>query len=158
MTRTRIRQNEQDRSSEVYNDGKTQLTAESAVNVVNVEDDLNHIRTQLKLLNQTTNWYDPPLALPVDTFMSQTGSPILASTPIDVGGIFDAGSPYDLNVFLNGALLEPSTISSGIITAPYDYQELDASDNLVESGETGRKISVNFNLVSGDVMQFVWNK
>ena len=162
MTRTRIRQLEQIRSSETYADGYDQLLAENPNKVL--ETDLNHIRTQLRLLNNpstgTTNWYDPPEGQPVDMFNSQIESgTITAGTAIDVGGDFTAGSPYDLSVYLNGTLLLPSLIGAGpVITTQNDYQEVDSSGTLVLVGQTGRKIKINFNLIAGDILQFVWNR
>jgi hypothetical protein len=124
----------------------------------NLQRDLDHIRTQLRLLNQKPNWYDPPAAQPVSLYGYSTSSAIPAGTAIDVGGDYDAGAPYDLSVFLNGQILQPSEIVSNAIVTQYDYQEVDAAGNLVEAGDVGRKIKINFNIVSGDLLQFMWNK
>lgn len=135
--------------------GNAQATIDSTKSV---ERDLNHIRTQIRKIAQTSNWYDPPETHGVNAFFSSTSTAISSGNSIDVGGNFDAGSPYDLSVFLNGELLMPSTISGGSVTTEYDYQELDDNDDLVGSGEVGGKIAINFDIVSGDVLQFVWNK
>jgi hypothetical protein len=157
MARSRLRQLEQLRSTEVYDDTLNQALAEDAGRVL--ESDLNHIRTQLKLLNQTPNWYDPPTGQPIDMFNAQIESgPILAGTALDAGGEYDAGSPYDLSVFLNGVILLPSTISGYVVTTSHDYQEVRANGTLAQSGDLGRKIKLNFDLVSGDIIQFIWNK
>lgn len=123
-----------------------------------VQRDLNHIRTQLRKLNQKPNWHDDPANVPVSAYSSATNSPLPAYSSIDVGANYEAGSPYELNVYLNGVLLNPSIISSNTIITQYDYQELDNNDELVEQGDIGRKIQINFNLLSGDLFQFVWNK
>lgn len=123
-----------------------------------LQRDLDHIRTQLKLLNKTTNWYDPPSTLPVSLFGLNTGSPAEPGAAIDAGGDYNAGAPHDLSVFLNGQLLQPSIVSGYVVTTAYDYQEVDASGDLVQAGDTGRKIKLNFGLISGDILQFVWNK
>jgi hypothetical protein len=76
---------------------------------------------------------------------------------IEVGAAFNAGAPYDLNVYLNGNLLLPSLITGGAITTQNDYQECDSSNNYVESG-VGEKIQINLDIMAGDVIQFVWGK
>lgn len=58
MVRTFIRQFTQIRKSDTYLDNLTMSGAESVSE--NLEDDLNFIRTQLKILNGQTKWYDPP--------------------------------------------------------------------------------------------------
>jgi len=121
-----------------------------------LQRDMNHIRTQLRKLNQQPNWYDDPAELPVYMFATSTSVAIAAGTAIDVGANYNAGTPFDLNVYLNGELLLPSVITGNAITTQYDYQELDQAEALVEVGDVGRKIAINFDLVSGDVLQFVW--
>jgi hypothetical protein len=131
-----------------------------------LESDLNFIRSQLRLLNDVNNptgsdnWYDPPSDLAINMFNSQVGSATtLTNTAIDVGGNYITGTPYDLSVYLNGNLLIPSVIGVGpTIIDLNDYQEVDASGNLVEVGEVGRKIKLNFELIPGDILQFVWDK
>jgi len=56
MGRTFIRQEAQIRNSDLYDDTLTMANAESSP--TNIEDDLNYLRTQLKVLNGQTNWYD----------------------------------------------------------------------------------------------------
>jgi hypothetical protein len=60
MPRTFIRQETQIRRSDAYVDGTTPSLAAFETNPVNIEDDLNNIRSQLNnLLNvQGANWYD----------------------------------------------------------------------------------------------------
>lgn len=165
MTRTRLRQLEQLRSSENYNDGYDQSLAETDPNQI-LENDLNHIRSQLRLLNNpssptgTANWYDQPVAEPIDMFNTQIEvGTISAGIAIDVGGNYAAGAPYDLSVYLNGNLLLPSTIIAGpSVSDSNDYQEVDASGALVMTGQVGRKIKTNFDIIPGDILQFIWNK
>lgn len=125
--------------------------------VKNVERDLNFIRTQLRKLNQKPHWYSDPAGQPVDMYSSAVTASVTAGTPIDVGGNYNAGIPYDLKVYLNGSLLFPSDIESDTIVAQHDYQELDNSNNLVDVGQVGRKIELNFNLFPGDILQFIWS-
>ena len=161
MSRTRLRQIEQIINSETYDDQKTMANAESNPGTLNIEDDLNYIRTQLRILNDpnnggTTNWHDEPVGLPVDAFFNQTSAAVTALTAINVGGNFDAGEPYDLNVYLNGDLLVPSLITGSTITTERDYQEVDEEGTNVSTGNTGRQVKINFDIVSGDILQFVW--
>jgi hypothetical protein len=137
------------------NDGNAQAKVNPSKSL---ERDLNHIRTQLKKLNGTDDWFDNPLNQGVDAFSTATGVAVAAGTPIDVGANYDAGPPYDLSVHLNGDLLAPSTIVSNSIVTQRDYQEVDEDDVLVEEGEIGRKIILNFDILSGDVFHFVWSR
>lgn len=160
MSRTKLRQVEQIANSENYDDGYTMgAVAESAPD--NLEEDLNYIRTQLRILNDptnggTTNWHDNPVGLPLDMFSSVTSVAISAGTAVDVGGNFDAGAPFDLTVYLNGVALAPSVITGSTVTTEYDYQETDADGTNVSTGSTGRKVKFNFDIVSGDILRFVW--
>ena len=157
MSRTRIRQAEQVISTKDYDDTKTMANAEATPGQQTVEDDLNYIRTQLRLLGEGSKWYDAPANQALDMSSSSTGSPVAAQEPIDVGANYDAGEPHELSVYLNGELLAPSTVSSSVITVERDYQEVDENGDLVESGEVGRKIRVNFPLISGDILRFIWS-
>jgi len=56
MARTFIRQDTQVRNSDVYDDTLTMANAESSA--THIEDDLNYIRTQFKVVSGQTNWYD----------------------------------------------------------------------------------------------------
>lgn len=160
MSRTKIRQVEQIANSENYDDGYTMgPVAETAANL---EEDLNYIRTQLRILNDpssggTTNWHDEPVGLSVDMHSSQVETAVAAGTSIDVGGVFDVGDPYDLSVYLNGVLLAPSTVTGSTVITARDYREVDGDGNPVSSG-TARHIKLNFDIVTGDIMQFVWTK
>lgn len=58
MSRTFVRQFTQIRESDNYLDNLAMSGAETAA--TNLEDDLNFIRTQLRILNGQTKWYDPP--------------------------------------------------------------------------------------------------
>jgi hypothetical protein len=147
-------------------DGSTTLSAGGASGTAqvqvdstkNLERDLNHIRTQLKKLNKKPNWFDDPADLPVDMFSYSTSIAIASGTPTDVGGDYDAGTPYDLSVYLNGDLLLPSEILGNTIVTQNDYQELKSDDSLAESGDIGRKVEFNFNIVSGDIIRFDWSR
>lgn len=159
MSRTRLRQVEQIRSSENYADGYT-MGVVAETDAYDLETDLNYIRTQLRILNDptnggTTNWHDDPVFLPVDMFSSSTSTAISSGTSVDVGGVYDVGSPFDLTVYLNGVALTPSVITGSTITTEYDYQEVDTDGDPVSSG-TARHVKFNFDIVSGDILQFVW--
>jgi hypothetical protein len=56
MARTFIRQDTQIRNSDIYDDTLTMSDAESSA--THIEDDLNYMRTQLKVLGGQTNWFD----------------------------------------------------------------------------------------------------
>jgi hypothetical protein len=137
------------------NDGNAQAKVNPSKSL---ERDLNHIRTQLRKLNGTDDWFDNPSNLPVNAFFSSTGVAGPAGTILDVGANFEAGTPFELSVYLNGNLLNPSVISGNTITDQYDYQEMDSEENLVEVGDIGRKIQINFDILSGDIFQFVWSR
>ena len=129
-----------------------------------LEADMNHIRTQLRKLNDVKNrsaphWYSEPSgsAVLVHATQFEQGT-IPAGNSVDTGASFAAGNPFDLSVHLNGTLLKPSVISNGSIADQADYQEVDAFDQLVSVGQVGRKIQLNFDLVSGDILQFFWSK
>jgi hypothetical protein len=164
MSRSRLGQLEEFRSSEYYNDGYDMLDAESSNKTL--ESDLNFIRSQLRLLNDVNSptgsdkGYDVPSDLSVNMYSSQIESgTISVGTAIDVGGNYITGTPYDLSVYLNGNLLVPSVIGAGpTIVETNDYQEVDVNGNLVEVGEVGRKIKVNYELTAGDIVQFIWDK
>ena len=163
MSRTRLRQVEQIINSETYDDQKTMANAESNPGTLNIEEDLNFIRTQLRILNDptnggTTNWYDEPVGTALNAYFNATSTPSLSGDAIDVGGNYDAGEPYELNVYLNGQLLMPSLITGTTITTQRDYQEIDEDGNNVSTGSTGRKIRPNIDIVSGDVLQFTWTR
>jgi hypothetical protein len=133
--------------------GSVQCKADPAKSL---DRDLNHVRTQVKKLVKRDHWYQSPID-PVSVYCSKITPAVSAQTPIDVGGIFDAGTPYDLNVFLNGALLLPSEISGNTVVVERDYQELDSSNSPIETG-AGRKIAINFDISPGDIIQIVWTK
>jgi hypothetical protein len=137
------------------NDGNAQAKVNPSKSL---ERDLNHIRTQLRKLNGTDDWFDNPVDQGINAFSTATGTSVTAGTPIDVGANYEAGPPYDLSVYLNGDLLAPSLITGNSITTQRDYQEVDEDDVLVEEGEIGRKIILNFDILSGDVFHFVWSR
>ena len=58
-TRSFIRQVTQIRPSDLYDDTLTMANAE--ITAADIEDDLNFVRTQLKVLNGQPNWFDPAL-------------------------------------------------------------------------------------------------
>ena len=124
-----------------------------------LERDLNHIRSQLKILsNLDGSWYDTPVNKPVYVYRTSTTVAKEAGVAIDVGFNFDAGDPFDLSVYLNGQLLTPSIVSGGAILTQNDYQECDSQGNLVNPGQIGRTIKINFALYLGDILQMIWNK
>lgn len=124
-----------------------------------LERDLNHIRSQLKILsNLDGSWYDTPVNKPVYVYRTSTTATKEAGVAIDVGFNFDAGDPFDLSVYLNGQLLTPSIVSGGAILTQNDYQECDSQGNLVNPGQIGRTIKINFALYLGDILQMIWNK
>lgn len=124
----------------------------------NLRRDLDHIRTQLRILNQKPNWYDAPQADATYKYELKTGSAIPTGTDIILASNFDAGEPYTLKVYLNGQLLLPSTVSAGhAVTASYDYVERDSSQ-LAAALELGDRIRINFDLVAEDLLQFKWSK
>ena len=59
MARSFIRQDTQVRPSDVYDDTFAMANAETSA--TNIEDDLNYVRSQLKVLNGQAHWYLPPL-------------------------------------------------------------------------------------------------
>lgn len=124
----------------------------------NLRRDLDHIRTQLRILNQKPNWYDVPQADATYKYELKTGSAIPAGTDIVLASNFDAGEPYTLKVYLNGQLLLPSTVSAGhVVTASYDYVERDSSQPATTL-ELGDRVRMNFDLVAVDLLQFKWSK
>ena len=76
--------------------------------VKSLDRDLNHVRTQLKKLNHANHWWNNPTMNGVSMFSSQTRTAIFAGELIDVGGIYNAGDPFDLNIYLNGELIQAS--------------------------------------------------
>jgi hypothetical protein len=58
MSRSFIRQDIQVRPSDVYDDTFAMVNAET--NAVNIEDDLNYLRSQEKVITGMPNWFDPP--------------------------------------------------------------------------------------------------
>lgn len=124
----------------------------------NLERELNHIRTQLKKLNQTSSWYEIGNIIPAYAYSSKTQVSVSEGTAVDVGFTYDAGDPYDLQVFLNGEQLIPSTISGTTVTTENDYQELDNDETNVSDGNPGRKVAFNFDILAGDVLQFHLSK
>jgi hypothetical protein len=125
----------------------------------NLRRDLDHIRTQIRLLNRKPNWYDPPQADDVVKYQLKTGTAYAAGEDIILSGgeVFDAGQPYTLKVYLNGQLLLPSTISGTTLITSYDYSERNAS-GYVGIGAEGDRIRFNFEILSTDVIQFKWTK
>lgn len=123
----------------------------------NLRRDLDHIRTQLRLLGQTTNWYDPPMASDSVNYQLVTGSAIAAGTDIVLTSDFDAGEPYTLKVYVNGVLMMPSTVVSNAVSTAYDYEERDSSQP-VGTSEVGTRVRFNFSLVASDIVQFKWTK
>lgn len=129
-----------------------------------LDADINHIRTQLRKLNKrnlagSDHWYDEPAAesILVHATNFEPGT-ITAGTALDVGANYDAGTPFDLSIYLNGSLLKPSIIENGEVVSSYDYQEVDDHEELVSVGEIGRKIKLNFDLIPGDILQCFWSK
>jgi hypothetical protein len=58
MARSYIRQDTQVRPSDVYDDTFAMANAETAA--TNIEEDLNYLRTQEKVITGMPNWFDPP--------------------------------------------------------------------------------------------------
>lgn len=157
---------------------ETTLTVDAALNAavdsgtplatVSVDEDkslvrdLDFIRTQIRKLNNSANWYDDPQAASSELYhsvvMSQdeaTGYVVDLET--DAGSTFDAGAPYTLHVFVNGMLQLPSSVSGSSITSVNDYTELDDSDQPLETGE-GAKIRIERDLEEDEIIQFRWTK
>lgn len=135
-------------------DGNVQVQADDTKNL---SRDLDFIRTQLRKLNGTANWYDEPLADDTVNYELVTGSAVSAGTDVVLGSDFDAGEPYTLKVFLNGQLLLPSSVSSNVVVSENDYIERNASQP-VGLGEIGNRVSFAFDLEATDIVQFKWSK
>lgn len=125
----------------------------------NLRRDLDFIRTQLRVLNQKTNWYDTPLGAASAEYQMITGQTVAADGYVVLESNFDAGEPYSLEVYLNGALLLPSLVStaSQAITTQNDYTEWSNSQP-VGSGQLGTRIQIHFPLTTNDILQFRWTK
>ena len=137
-----------------------QGTAQATVDTdKNIARDLDYIRSQIKLLNQTANWYDPPAADPTENYEIITGDDRSAGYEFILSDslTFDAGLPYTFRVYLNGQLLLPSTVSSNIVTVQNDYTEKDVTQP-VGSGETGDRFSFPFDVDATDIIQLRWTK
>lgn len=125
----------------------------------NLRRDLDFIRTQLRILNQKTNWYDTPLGAAVAQYHLVTGETVAAEDHVALSSNFDAGEPYSLEVYLNGTLLLPSLVSvaSHQIVIQNDYTEWSNSQP-VGTGEAGSRIQIHFPLTTNDILQFRWTK
>lgn len=125
----------------------------------NLRRDLDFIRTQLRILNQKTNWYDTPLAAASPQYYLYTGQTVNADGYVALDSNFDAGQPYSLEVYLNGTLLLPSLVStsSNTITTQNDYTEWSNSQP-VGTGQLGTRIQIHFPLTINDILQFRWSK
>lgn len=123
----------------------------------NLRRDLDHIRTQLRLLNRTANWYDPPTEHDAAHYELKTGTAYSAGTDIVLASQFDAGQPYTLKVFVNGLLMLASTVVANAVTVSYDYVERNATQP-VGMTELGDRIRLNFDIVASDLLQFKWTK
>lgn len=130
----------------------------------NLRRDLDFIRTQLRKLNRTTNWYDDPLIDEIANatlqYKSISDENIQAGTSIDLIQTFRAGAPYLLAVYVNGQLLMPSVVDAdNEIVITNDYTEYKADGTTpATTGETGRFIKVHFNILNSDIIQFKWVK
>lgn len=125
----------------------------------NLQRDLDFIRTQLRKLNQTTNWYDDPLADPSAKFELKTGTAYVAGTDIILSAseTFDAGEPYTFKVYMNGQLMLPSTVSSNVVIISNDYTERSGAGP-VGLGEVGDRVRFTFDIEAIDKIQFKWTK
>jgi len=126
----------------------------------NLRRDLDHIRTQLRILNQKPNWYDVPQADDVTKYELKTGTAFSAGADIilTASETFDAGEPYTMKVYLNGQLLLPSTVNaSHVVTVNNDYVERDATQPAYV-GEPADRIRVAFDILANDILQFKWSK
>ena len=128
----------------------------------NLRRDLDFIRTQLRKLNRTTNWYDEPLVDSVSNaplqYQSVTGQAIAAGDSIDLTQTFKAGTPYLMCTYVNGQLLVPSVVDSDHqVIVQNDYTEYQTDGNTpATTGEYGRYVKINFNILASDIIQFKW--
>jgi hypothetical protein len=147
--RSKLRQQEQIRKSETYDDVvsdvNTSSTAEpTASGVGSLEEDLNIIRTLMKQVKNTTNWYDAPdyniaelynlvnagvgekyVEFASSAITKNVEHPLpnsLTYTPDSTAG--QEGSNMD--IFINGQLLAADTGVNGI-NADRDYGETSVS-------------------------------
>lgn len=128
----------------------------------NLRRDLDFIRTQLRKLNRTANWYDEPLADTVANAVLKykvvTDQTIVAGTNIDLAENFKAGAPYIMCVYVNGQLLVPSIVDAeNEISTQNDYTEYKTDGTTpATTGDSARYVKIHFNIVPSDVVQFKW--
>jgi len=130
-----------------------QVTADDDKNLLR---DLNLIRTQLRKLNQTDDWFDEPTADAALKYELALGS-TLSSDTLTLSGAetFTAGTPYTMKVFLNGQLQLASVVSGTTVITAHDYVEQLTG---TASEANANQIKFNFTINANDLIQLRWYK
>ena len=147
------------RSADITTDASPATTVQAAADEdKNLLRDLNFIRTQLRKLNGTDDWYDNPAADPSAKYQLQLGSAVVSDVLTLTGGeTYDAGPPYTMKVFLNGQLLLPSVVSGSTVTTAHDYTER-VGGTPTDSSTSANEILFNFAVDANDLIQLRWSK
>lgn len=92
-------------------------------NPYRLEDDINYIRTDRKLIKGTTNWYD---AIPTYTRPTATGTPVSANITNIAGKTTDAIAYIVNRAFFGQAVASTNTLVT--VTSTSNFKHADATD------------------------------